>query len=1041
VLVIIRKLKRWAPTHGLGVFLSKFHSFVIIAWSGLLDDEWYRAQVDSQIASTRLRAAAHYVFHGRELGYSPHPLFEPEYFDPSEWRTSDLDPFAKYLRNHQNWASKTHPWFDGGAYLAANSPARQHRWGPLGHFVQTAGPQSQLPLAIPVRAGVTLRWDAGRDLLMRRARLYAHQEHIRGIVRITPGYNRSLERAFVQRWQNAPLPTMEPGIPLVSVVMPVWNRAQQVSAAIASVQAQTLGDWELIVVDDGSTDGSVDVVESIAAADPRIRPFRQAHSGVSKARNFGLERARGRYVAFLDADNTYRPLFLRTAVAAMFGHGWQLAYAALEMRTGDQVQYRGLEAGRELLELRNHVDINVLVAKRTLVGAVGSFDEDLRRTVDYDLILRMDVISPLHYMPFLGAIYDDNRDDPTRITNRELHWWLEVVQNKNLIDWQRAAATRVRGRVSILIPTYQNWRATQRCLEAVLTHAGEHDLEVIVLDNGSRRAVGSILEAIAAGDTRVTVIREPVTRGIGLSSNLAFAESTGEIVVFLSNATEVQVGWLGPLCRALQNPGVLAAGPLLLHRNRTIQCAGEVFPVHATFPVRFLANHPAEDALAIGQSFDVSVVTSAALAMRASDLVMLRGFDPIYRNGWEDVDLCLRLGKLRPGTLAVVTDSVVVHHEGKTRGRRKESPASRKVFRERWSGRVPQGDDHLWRAAGFEVAHYRVDRTPAVKRPEFVSPVVIRPLRQVSEGSAKGLPAFRWAIKIAAPAGEAGQRWGDRHFARALSAALRRLGQSVVVDSKGAHDRDTAYLDDIVLALRGLSHVTPQPGRVNLLWVISHPDLVDVDEVKAFDGVFAAGAPWAERMSEYTRFPVQVLLQCTDPDRFRPDVVAQDSGEPVLFIGNSRSVFRPIVRDALAAGVDVKIYGSGWDEYVDPRFIRDLYLSNERVAAAYRSAGVVLNDHWADMRREGFISNRIFDATASGARVVSDDVPGLAELFNGLVRTYRTADELGSLLKSPGDHFPGEEERLRLAATVRREHSFDARARTLLDAAVRLWKH
>ena len=377
---------------------------------------------------------------------------------------------------------------------------------------------------------------------------------------------------------------------------------------------------------------------------------------------------------------------------------------------------------------------------------------------------------------------------------------------------------------------------------------------------------------------------------------------------------------------------------------------------------------------------------------------------------------------------------MVLHHEGKTTGRSRHTLSNRQIFRQRWARRMPPSDEHLWRAAGFDVAHYAVDRTPGLARPEIARPVLTRARSEVGSGPAAGLPAFRWALKIASPAGKAGLAWGDLHFARALAAALERLGQEVVIDSRGAQHRDSAYLDDVVLVLRGLAPVPPQPGRVNLMWVISHPDLVSVDEVQTYNAVFAAGAPWAARMSDQLGQPVGTLLQCTDPALFHPDVATPDTGEPVLFVGNSRNVFRPIVRDAINAGVEVGVYGTLWEKFVDHRFIRGQYLPNECVAAAYRSAGVLLNDHWDDMRREGFVSNRVFDATAAGARVVSDEVPGLKEMFGGHVLTYRTEAELKELLTRPPDEvFPSAAERRALAAQVHREHSFDARARALLE--------
>jgi glycosyltransferase involved in cell wall biosynthesis len=189
-----------------------------------------------------------------------------------------------------------------------------------------------------------------------------------------------------------------------------------------------------------------------------------------------------------------------------------------------------------------------------------------------------------------------------------------------------------------------------------------------------------------------------------------------------------------------------------------------------------------------------------------------------------------------------------------------------------------------------------------------------------------------------------------------------------------------------------------QPGQVNGLWVISHPDRVTESLCQRYDVVFSASDLLIQRLEARVRVPLVSLHQATEPARFYPDPTGPH--HQLLFIGNSRMVPRPIIEDLRGSEFDLSVYGGNWTpELLEPRYLKGAWVPNDELRRYYSSADVVLNDHWGDMRELGIISNRIYDALACGAFVVSDRVPGLDEEFDGAVVAYGTRDELHELLR------------------------------------------
>lgn len=114
----------------------------------------------------------------------------------------------------------------------------------------------------------------------------------------------------------------------VSIIIPCYNQAAFLPKAIACLQAQTLAEWECIVVDDGSTDNTAEVVSNAALKDARIRLVQQLNGGSASARDKGLQEVRGEYIQFLDADDTIAPEKLERQVAQMDKDGLDISYTA-----------------------------------------------------------------------------------------------------------------------------------------------------------------------------------------------------------------------------------------------------------------------------------------------------------------------------------------------------------------------------------------------------------------------------------------------------------------------------------------------------------------------------------------------------------------------------------------------------------------------------------------------------------------------------------------------------------------------------------------
>ncbi|HEU5103214.1 MAG TPA: glycosyltransferase [Roseiflexaceae bacterium] len=164
--------------------------------------------------------------------------------------------------------------------------------------------------------------------------------------------------------------------PLVSVIIPCYNYAGFLPDAVGSVLAQTCTDWELIVVDDGSTDATLSTAQQLMARHPerRIRLFQQPNAGPAAARNTGAERAAGEYLLFLDADDMLAPTLLEQTVATLREQpAVGFVYSGMRLFGQDHHEWPSVPFDLALLTLDNYVLPHALV-RRAAWAEVGGFD-------------------------------------------------------------------------------------------------------------------------------------------------------------------------------------------------------------------------------------------------------------------------------------------------------------------------------------------------------------------------------------------------------------------------------------------------------------------------------------------------------------------------------------------------------------------------------------------------------------------------------------------------------------------------------------------
>lgn len=726
------------------------------------------------------------------------------------------------------------------------------------------------------------------------------------------------EARFLERSRARELPRATRSGPLVSIVMLNRDGASHLRRCLPALASVAYRDVELIVVDNGSTDGSIDIVEGFRPGFP-VRTIRNvANASFSAGNNQGLAEARGELVLFLNNDiEPIDPDWLGRMVETIdepdvAAVGARLVYPRRtgEVRSGLGFADLSLQHGGVGFAMVDGVPLPLpLGAGEDALSDWATAVRDVPALTAACLLVRRDVLVAVGGF---ATGYDYGLEDVDLCLTLRSRGG-RLVYDGRVALWHHESATRTRDDV------------------AVRRERNTANRELFVGTWATRTYRTVMLDSLRGGH-----------------------------------------GWrLDPVRIGLEPSRAEAGEPV---------AAGGARPSPDDFAGLGWQVEPVDPSGDVDPSFDVLVSIDARRDVRALPA-------GIIRVAW------IRSASEAATSQARLPDYDIVLAE---------SPAAARET-ERLTGH---------RAALFDA--------PSAEA--------------LASALESWVAATRFAVRIAVPSWDVAESWGDLHFARGLQRALRRLDHPTRIQIGTEWAGHAAARDDVTILVLGIREGPTRTGQLNVLWQISHPDLASPELYERHDQVFVASDGFARWMAARVKVPVAPLHQATDPERFLPEPTGP--AHQLLLVANTRGVRRHILDDLLPTDRELAVYGRGWTaNRLEPRFLAGDGVPNDELGGFYAAAAIVLNDHWPDMQREGFLSNRLYDASAAGGFVISDEVDGLEAEFDAGVVAYRDAAHLRALI----DHYLAHPEERRARAARARQavlerHTFAHRARELVDA-------
>lgn len=277
---------------------------------------------------------------------------------------------------------------------------------------------------------------------------------------------------------------------------------------------------------------------------------------------------------------------------------------------------------------------------------------------------------------------------------------------------------------------------------------------------------------------------------------------------------------------------------------------------------------------------------------------------------------------------------------------------------------------------------------------------------------------------------------GTYYFGKGLKSSLESQGCSVSQEFWPAWSADDS--NSVTIVLRGSRKFKPSKKGFEILWIISHPALVELDELESYDLVLTASKFHMSFLRKVTRTPVRLGRLCTDNRLFFfPETDVKDNAQErkdIIYVADRQNTWRDMAQWLMQSHIPAKIYGCNWQTLGIGHLVEKEFISIKELPHIYRNSWLGLNDHSLDKRSLGYINNRVLDCLACGLPVLTDDFPEIRGVFGEALLYASNTQEFIKNLDLCRQQYPEILNRARSRwEELKSEFSFDTRAGEVIE--------